>query len=84
MENNPDLFIAGHHETATGEVITWSSDITLLDLFAGMAMQGLVAGWRMDADGDPKDNVHKIAEDSYELASQMLEEREKTLKGETA
>ena len=76
MENNPDLFIAGHHETSTGKVITWSTEITLLDLFAGMALQGMLAD-----DSDRLDNA--AAKEAYETAKAMLEERERITKGET-
>lgn len=80
MAKNPRLF---EPLWRNGAVEAHISTITLLDLFAGMAMQGLLASWRIKDDGDPKDNVHKITEDSYELARVMLEEREKHLKGES-
>jgi hypothetical protein len=78
MAHNPKLF---ETRWATDGAREHVSDITLLDLFAGMAMQGLLAGW--PDDDDPKDYPNKITEDSYELARMMLEEREKYLKGES-
>ena len=77
MENNPDLFIAGYHETSTGRVVTWSTEITLLDLFAGMAMEGMLAS----GDDEP---AKVMATSAYSFAKAMLEEREKNLKGEAA
>ncbi len=77
--NNPVLF-----ENCGKETPSWiRTEITLLDLFAGMAMQGFVAGWRAEVGDDPKDNVHKITEDSYELARVMLIERERFTQGES-
>ena len=75
MENNPDLFIAGYHETSTGRVVTWSTEITLLDLFAGAALQGMLAN-----DSDRIDEA--TAKEAYEIAQAMLYEREKNLKGD--
>jgi len=64
MAENPPLFLPADYET----------DVTLRDLFAGMAMQALI-----EAEvGEP---VYVMARYAYEQADAMLAEREKPRAG---
>lgn len=58
MEYTPGIYVPQH------------SDMTLRDHFAGLAMQGLIAGCTVDYDED------KVAESSYKMADEMLKARE--------
>jgi hypothetical protein len=46
----------------------------LIDLFAGLAMQGILANGRFDS--------RNVAEDSYDFAYAMIKEREKRIERE--
>lgn len=55
----------------------WSTKVTLRDLFAGMAMQGMLANMTGDLDwGRWGDTMHKFAFKAYLTADAMLAARE--------
>ncbi len=71
---NPKLFQAH----ASGNMLAYGTEITLLDLFAAFAMNGFLSApddVGVDSRADPK----RTAEWSYEQAREMLAEREKNL-----
>ncbi len=56
--------------------------MSLLDHFAGLAMQGLMGRvWCDPITGKPPDNLQEVwAEGSYQMANAMLKERQKWIK----
>ena len=76
---NPKLFL-----NADPSLSGIRTEITLLDLAALFAIQGLIASWHITGKGDfPEDNPGKIVEDSFAMGRAFLEEREKYSKGES-
>ena len=70
--NNPKLFSFAK----AGDLEHGKTDITLRDLFAGMALAGISSRFK----GDPADVVSRavgISEDAYIIAECMLAERAK-------
>ena len=57
-----------------GETLA-SGGASLRDLFAGMALQGILAGWPADG-APPKPKL--VAVEAFEFADAMLAEREKS------
>ena len=55
-----------------------ASGMSLLDWFAGMAMQGGIAALQETDDWPP--SMRNIAERSYQLAATMIAERERRMK----
>ncbi len=72
--NNPYLFFDG------GQPPRFYTEITLFDLLAGFAMQGMLAYSGKNADYDAKPSI--IAEASCAYAKALLKEREKVLQGD--
>ena len=50
--------------------------MTLRDYFAGLAMQGTLAGRKGSLQGISKEQVESIARDSYKFADAMIRERD--------
>lgn len=68
---------------ATVRFINKYPGMTLLDYFAGQAMQGLLASPRPILDGEEVPEILKlglVARLAYKMAVSMLEEREKHIK----
>ena len=78
--NNPPLFRFKRHEEEWAGHDHHVTDITLRDLFAGMAMQGMAGNEKfievLNREGLDGDQMRKvIASASYSQASAMLEAR---------
>lgn len=72
--NNPSLF---WDACAPGQPQRFYTELTLLDLLAGMAMEGLIVGGIGEGSSVAPPTVAKSA---YEFARAMLEERERIFK----
>lgn len=74
---NPPLFWIERASSVAG--IDWpdhyTTDITLRDLFAGMAMQAILASFPPDSTADGRASI--APSEAYALADAMLKERAK-------
>ena len=67
--NNPPLLDSQQDPNQAGDATVYGTEITLRDLFAGMAMQGLIASGQYDAE--------RNSQQSWRMADTMMQEREK-------
>ena len=74
---NPEVFQAVRESYSPGEEHRiYETDVTLMDLFAACAMNGLYASGTVEKFTHTYD---KVAHTAYEMAEAMLAEREKRL-----
>ncbi len=74
---NPEFFDWLKRETSEGKVENvYETDISLMDLFAACAMNGLYASGAVEK---YRHTFDKVAHAAYEMAEAMLAEREKRL-----